>query len=302
MEEPPPCCALAIDGRIVFARGAEIVAPWWSFTKTIIAAAAYVLAADARLDLDAPIAGGDYSIDELLRHRAGMPDYGGLATYQAAVRADEQPWSQDEFRAAVASSRGPKRGAFGYSNIGYMIATQQIEAACGIRLAAALQALVLAPLGINGAFVTERVGSFMDMRAGAASAYNPGWVAHGLMVGPPTAAALVLDRLARREFPTPALWARMRAGGIVGGPWPDRPWREAFYGAGLMSDRAGPLGRQFGHTGAGPDSRAAVYHFPDLAPARTAAVFMAGEDDGAVERAAIALADAPLTSLQGLEA
>ena len=45
---------------------------------------------------------------------------------------------------------------------------------------------------------------------------------------------------------------------------PDRPWRTAGYGLGLMMDIASPHGLCIGHSGQGPDSVAAAYHFPDL--------------------------------------
>jgi hypothetical protein len=48
-----------------------------------------------------------------------------------------------------------------------------------------------------------------------------------------------------------------------------------------------------GHTGGGPGSTCAAYHFPDLAPARTAAAFAPSDregTDGVVENRVIALA------------
>ena len=48
--------------------------PWWSFTKTILAAASLRLVAQGRLELDKPVAGKPYTLRYLLQHRAGLGD------------------------------------------------------------------------------------------------------------------------------------------------------------------------------------------------------------------------------------
>ena len=67
----------------------------------------------------------------------------------------------------------------------------------------------------------------------------------------------------------------------------DRPWRTAGYGLGLMMDIASPLGLCIGHSGQGPDSVAAAYHFPDLDPPITVAAFAPTDDQGIAERAVL---------------
>jgi hypothetical protein len=59
-----------------------------------------------------------------------------------------------------------------------------------------------------------------------------------------------------------------------------------------MIDPNGPLGMWYGHSGGGPGSVCAVYHFPTLRPPRSVAVFADGDDEGAVERAVLELAAA----------
>ena len=68
---------------------------------------------------------------------------------------------------------------------------------------------------------------------------------------------------------------------------PDRPWRTAGYGLGLMMDIASPHGLCIGHSGQGPDSVAAAYHFPDLDPPLTVAAFAPTDDQGIAERAVL---------------
>ncbi len=67
----------------------------------------------------------------------------------------------------------------------------------------------------------------------------------------------------------------------------DRPWRTAGYGLGLMMDIASPHGLCIGHSGQGPDSVAAAYHFPDLDPPLTVAAFAPTDDQGIAERAVL---------------
>jgi len=49
--------AVIEDGALVAGTNADAVVPWWSFTKTVIAAAALVLVQQKRLALDRPLAG-----------------------------------------------------------------------------------------------------------------------------------------------------------------------------------------------------------------------------------------------------
>jgi CubicO group peptidase (beta-lactamase class C family) len=64
--------AVIEDGALVAGTNADAVVPWWSFTKTVIAAAALVLVQQKRLALDRPLAGRRYSLRQLLQHRAGL--------------------------------------------------------------------------------------------------------------------------------------------------------------------------------------------------------------------------------------
>ena len=84
--------AAVVDGTVAVGDVADPPVPWWSFTKTVLAAAALVLVDAGRLTLDTPLAGQRYTLRQLLQHRAGVPDYGSLADYHDAVRRVEPPW------------------------------------------------------------------------------------------------------------------------------------------------------------------------------------------------------------------
>ena len=77
--------AAVVDGTVTVGDVADPPVPWWSFTKTVLAAAALVLVDAGRLTLDTPLAGQRYTLRQLLQHRAGVPDYGSLADYHDAV-------------------------------------------------------------------------------------------------------------------------------------------------------------------------------------------------------------------------
>jgi CubicO group peptidase (beta-lactamase class C family) len=87
--------AVAQAGRILRNDGADAAVPWWSFTKTLISAAALVLVRDGVLRLDDPLPGRRYTLRLLLQHRAGLPEYGDLRDYHAAVSRDEDAWPRD---------------------------------------------------------------------------------------------------------------------------------------------------------------------------------------------------------------
>ena len=113
--------AAVVDGTVAVGDVADTPVPWWSFTKTVLAAAALVLVDAGRLTLDTPLAGQRYTLRHLLQHRAGVPDYGSLADYHDAVGRAEPPWPVADLLARVhAHARGSEPGtSWTYSNVGY---------------------------------------------------------------------------------------------------------------------------------------------------------------------------------------
>ena len=108
-----------------------------------------------------------------------------------------------------------------------------------------------------------------------------------LLMGHPADAALFMHRLFTGVLLPAPLRNAMRERYPVNADLPDRPWRTAGYGLGLMMDIASPHGLCIGHSGQGPDSVAAAYHFPDLDPPRTVAAFAPTDDQGIAERAVL---------------
>jgi CubicO group peptidase (beta-lactamase class C family) len=273
--------------RIVEARNAERVVPWWSFTKTVIAAASLVLVQDGRLALDTPLPDRCFTLAQLLQHRAGVPNYGGLAAYHEAVSRGTDPWPVSLLLERTGADRQidpladpPGRG-WAYSNIGYLFVRRLIEDVTGEPLGVALTRLVLRPLGIRNVGLAEKPD---DLPAGMPN-YHPGWVYHGLLIGALDDAALLLHRLMSGALLRSDLLDRMRSPHILQGPVPNRPWASPGYGLGLMIGTGHQGQNAVGHTGQGPGSVVAVYHFDSIIPERTVATFSMSDDQAVVENA-----------------
>jgi CubicO group peptidase (beta-lactamase class C family) len=273
--------AVVDNGKVVSAAGAQAPVPWWSFTKTVIAAGALALVRDGRLALD-ELPGRPYGLRQLLQHRAGVAEYGALPAYHEAVARGDDPWPLAELleRTDAGRLRFEPGTRWSYSNIGYLFVRQLIEAACDEPLGAALQRLVLAPLGIEGARIVASPGDLAGVAMGDAASYHPGWVYHGLMVGPLHQAPLLLARLMTGTLLPPELLAQMRSPLDLG------PWAGLGYGLGLLAGTTTFGTRVVGHTGKGPGSVIAVYHAVEQGPA--AAAFTPGDDPASAEQAAFA--------------
>lgn len=280
------CWAVVDGGRIVAAHDADRVVAWWSFTKTVLAAAALTLVRDGTLALDTALPGRPYTVRQLLQHRSGLTNYGELAAYHEAVARKNLPWSFEELCGRLDADRliyEPGDG-WHYSNIGYALIARLIEERLQVPLEAALRRLVLTPLNIEGARLAATPDDLHGVTMGMAG-YHPGWVYHGLLVGTVAEAALLLHRLLEGPLLPDALRAKMTTPFHLPGPIPGRPWVQPGYGLGIMCGEmtAGPVA---GHTGGGPGSTIAVYRTLS-GLGRTAAAFRTDEDQGATEMEAL---------------
>src|ERR671912_2301759 len=93
------------EGAVVTSNGDTADVPWWSFSKTVIAAAALALVRDGRLALDEPLDGRPYTLRQLLQHRAGLGEYGRLPAYREAVGQNDDAWPAEEMLARAAADR-----------------------------------------------------------------------------------------------------------------------------------------------------------------------------------------------------
>jgi CubicO group peptidase (beta-lactamase class C family) len=250
---------ISADGAVKIAGLTDRV-PWWSFTKTALAIATLRLAEDGLLELDEKLPGEPFSTRQLLRHESGLPDYGGIAQYHSDVAAGKRPWPVDRLLRAVDVERlryDPGAG-WAYSNIGYLRIAQLIESTAGLKLASALQSLVFAPAGLESACLAIGPDDVADVQLGDAVGYHPGWVYHGLVVGTVKDAARLLWELAYGGLLAPASLAAMKERRALP-EFRSDVHPDPAYGLGLMLTANEPDAHPFGHGGAGPGSKIAVY-------------------------------------------
>lgn len=242
------------------ATGVTALVPWWSFTKTTLATALMRLSETGRINLDEPIEGKQYTAAHLLRHEAGLTDYGTIQRYHADVAAGQLPWSIEELLLAAGANRllyQPGHG-WAYSNIGYWWVARLIEQASDRPLADALAELVFGPAGLATARLALVPADLADVQMGDAPGYHPGWVYHGLVVGTAMDAASLLGRLLMGRLVEPGTLARMFER-VKLPQFRSERYPDPAYGSGLMLGAANPLREPIGHSGSGPGSRIAVY-------------------------------------------
>jgi len=268
-----------IDGENAPAtEGTDAPVPWWSFTKTVLSAAALRLVDHGTLDLDAPVKERPFTLRQLLRHEAGLPDYGSIKRYHEDVAAGKAPWPVPKMLAAVQAGRlrfEPGTG-WTYSNMGYLMVAQTIEAGSGLSLAAALTSLVFDPVGLQTARLAMSPNDLIGVEMGAATGYDPRWVYHGLVTGTVADAARLLQALMAGRLLRPSTLSAM----LEGHPLPQHRSEahpDPAYGLGVMLSATDPQLHPIGHTGEGPGSRIAVYALAD----RIAAVWtsLPADDD-----------------------
>ncbi len=276
------------DGEPVAEARGDLVVPWWSFGKTLIAATALRLVEQGRLSPDDQREG--LRLGDLLRHEAGLRDYGWVEAYHRDVARGASPWGREEMleRAKADQPVFAAGQGWSYSNIGYMYARERIEQAHGGDLGQAARDLVFAPLGVEDARMATAASDLAEVEMGAARGYDPRWVYHGLFVGPLRSAAVLLDGLLGARSPLSEasrdLMAARRQLPEHGRP----PWSGAAYGLGLMCPTTPEGWIAAGHTGGGPSSVVAVYRRME-GPTRTAAAFALGEDQTPVEALTVGL-------------
>jgi D-alanyl-D-alanine carboxypeptidase len=287
------CAVIEPDGRSGCRPSAAVV-PWWSVTKTLIAAAALRLAEEGRLALDEPLDGLPYSPRDLLQHRAGVGNYVGMPAYHDAVARGEDAWPEDALLARIPPERllfAPRQG-WHYSNVGYLLLRRLIERHTDVSFGAAIRTLVLEPLGLARSHLAETRADMDGTAFPGGHGYDPRWVYHGTIIGPAEEAARALHLILRGDLLSPGSRAAMRHPHPIGGVIDGRPWVSTGYGLGLMIGTMRGRGMDapvtvLGHSAGGPGSVGAVYHAPTTG--RTAAVFRAAADVGRAEDRALAL-------------
>ena len=278
----------------------DVVVPWWSFTKTVLSAASLSLVRDGLVRLDDTVLEGPFTLRQLLRHEAGLADYGELVEYHAAVADGEMPWQPREMLQRLDASRlrYVPGVAWWYSNVGYMYVARLIERVTGLTIEEALMQKALAPLGLSRVRLAKTFGDMDGVCLGTVSTYDPGWVYHGLLVGPLSDAALFLGRLLAGHLLPDSLLQEMQTARALGGRIPGRPWNFPGYGLGLMQGQVDMGLTLCGHTGVGPGSVVAVYRSAYGVDTASCAVFHEGSEEGYAEAELVNLLSATLKPMK----
>ena len=237
----------------------------YSITKTYLG----VLCLRLGLDLEAPIATWiddarlpDASLRQLLNHTSGVPDYGRLPDYHAAVRErPSEPWEDEELlaRALAQGPDFPPGEGWAYSNTGYLLVRRIVELASEGGFRGALERELLHPLALADTSLALELADLHDLAPGPGDVddvrgrYHPCWVGHR------TLASTVADQT--------RFWTALAAGELcdldvltqsveIGFEAPG--FHRPSYGLGVMTDRR-PDGLLIGHGGGGPGYAAAAF-------------------------------------------
>jgi D-alanyl-D-alanine carboxypeptidase len=187
---PGVAVAILLDGQAMFIEGvgfsdlaqttaleAQTLSYIYSVTKTLIAATMLQLVDEGRVGLDTAVQTyldelpltTPVTIRQLLSHTAGIPDYGGLPAYFDALKANpRQAWSSEEFLAATLSQGllFPPGQGWHYSNIGFLLLRQVIEAVSAASLRGALQERIFRPLALRHCRVAESLADGQQLTPG----------------------------------------------------------------------------------------------------------------------------------------
>jgi D-alanyl-D-alanine carboxypeptidase len=240
----------------------------YSVTKTYLA----VLCLRLELDLDAPVATWlddprlpRASLRQLLNHTSGIPDYGRLPEYGAAVHdSPSEPWSDEELLArslAGGPDFAPGEG-WAYSNTAYMLVRRIVDEAAPGGFAGALQTELLGPLGLSDTSLALELDDLAGLVPAHSAAigddvrgrYHPCWVGHRTLASTASDqrrfwSALAAGELCDLAILTDSVEIGFDAPGFV------RP----SYGLGVMTDPGRPDGLLIGHGGGGPGYAAACF-------------------------------------------
>ncbi|NNE04935.1 MAG: beta-lactamase family protein [Xanthomonadales bacterium] len=264
----------------------DIGMPGGSTGKTFVAAVTMLLVEDGVLDLDEPVSkwlgdtgwyhelpnADDIRVRHLLEHSSGLPDYPGTAGFMSrmvwrAIRQGSAYFTPEELigfsfgkRARHAAGQG-----YRYSDIGYLVLGQVIEAATDRTYYELLANKVLEPLGLEDIrpqdqsvlpdIATGYSGGGSVLKKDGRMKFDPRseWTGGGLVMTP-AGLARFHRALADGALLKPESFAAMLDAG-----WRDTEDPDFYYGYGLFvaRDRS-----SWGHGGLWSGYRTHVAHLP----------------------------------------
>ena len=226
--------------------------PAYSIAKPFTVAG--LLAAGVRLEdsignyVDCPISMRSLRVDALMRHRSGLPDYGGWTDYRTAVANREDAWP-DEAMLARTAGLIQEPGEFRYSNIGYMLLRQALQQLTSTTdLFSALNTVVFPALDMHDVAPLNTRADWaraMGSHVADVAQYDPRWVYTGTFLASPEALETGLRNLLQGRLfdPEPMLQS-------IAVDAPGHVLQKPGYALGVMTSGMPP--RFVGHGGGGP--------------------------------------------------
>lgn len=312
MDAPGATVAIHIDGKLFLLTGVgyrdtertELLTVdgkfyTYSITKTLFALAVLRLVELRQLSLDDLVhsqlpdvaLGNPVTLQQLLSHTAGLPDYGRTSAYVDAVRSSpSQPWSLATFLqlAQANTMRFVPDTGWAYSNIGYLLVRRILERTLNLPLRDILQQLVFEPLALQHTFVADTLEDAQRLTPGYSSFfsgsqmqdisrfYHPGWVAHGVVVSTAPELAQIMEALFSGAILNHTLLEQMLLPAYKLGAHP--LFALIGYSLGLFVDLASPYGTVGGHTGEGPGYSTSAFHFSNLGEHRVTLVTFVNQE------------------------
>jgi D-alanyl-D-alanine carboxypeptidase len=254
-----------------------------SITKLFVATVVLQLVQEGRIGLDDALArhvtgypGADgITVRQLLSHTSGVPDYGLADGFGRQLLADrERRWRTDEVLALVAGARPdfPPGTDYRYSNTGYVLLGQVIDAVTGSTWATEIRRRIIEPLHLRHTFIAGAEPVPGGVLPGYFDADNDGdqenvetggpWPSLETTEGPAGAIistapdlAAFGDALFHGRLLRPESLRRMVADG------PHHP-RNSNYGLGVEISRPDYRTVMWGHGGALPGFRSGLWYAP----------------------------------------
>jgi D-alanyl-D-alanine carboxypeptidase len=254
-----------------------------SITKLFLATVVLQLVQEGRLRLEDRLgqhvptfpAGDQITIRQLLNHTSGVPDYQRTARFGEQLLADrERRWTTDEVVALVAGVRPDFAPGtdYLYSNTGYHLLGQVVQAVTGSSWAAEVRRRILDPLQLRQTYIAGVEPVPGGVLPGYFDANNDGdqenietgrpWTSLESTEGPAGAIISTARDLAvfggalfRGQLLTPALLQQMVAEG------PHHP-RNSNYGLGVEIARPDYRTTMWGHGGFIPGFQSGLWYFP----------------------------------------
>lgn len=258
----------------------------YSITKTFVAACLLLLMQERLIDLDEPVTKWlpklpfpkTATLRRLLNHRSGVLNYTSLENYLPALRANPSiPWTHQQVIELTCQGEldfepGEK---FRYSNTGYMLLYEVIEAVTGKTFAEVLKSKIFNVLNLNNTHVAHEVDIKGELAPGFSRElnaenrienviprYHPDWCATGLIVSTPEDVVKFFENLFTGKLLNSQSLEKM----LTPVPTPTyHPWyKNPCYGLGVMIDPESKYGTIYGHGGSGPGYNTWAMHLPNF--------------------------------------